>query len=100
VAAPSKSSYTMSLKPSIISDFMAEIKHEEHSDTLSISKNIDDNDNEFYINLISAINECNPLWDHHLPMSDRYEHIKQVLWNDIYIYRTEWLVLIHLQSIT
>jgi len=65
---------------------MAEIEQEEHSNT-SISENIDDDDddNEFYTNLISAINECNLLWDYHLPMSDRYEPIKQVLWNEIYV---------------
>jgi len=46
---------------------------------------VDDDDNEFYTNLISAINERNPLWDHRLPMSDRYEPIKQMLWNEIYV---------------
>jgi len=35
--------------------------------------------------LISAINEPIPSWDHRLPMSDRYEPIKQMLWNEIYV---------------
>jgi len=39
---------------------MAEIEQEEHSNT-SISENIDDDNNEFYTNLISVINERNPL---------------------------------------
>eukprot|EP00102_Acyrthosiphon_pisum_P021367 XP_016658577.1 PREDICTED: uncharacterized protein LOC107883322 [Acyrthosiphon pisum] len=64
---------------------MAEFEHEEHSNTSSLSENNDDDDNEFYTNLISAINERNPLWDHRLPMADRYEPIKQMLWNEIYV---------------
>ncbi|CAH1710876.1 unnamed protein product [Aphis gossypii] len=39
-----ESSNTISSKPCIISDFMAEIEQEEHSNT-SISENIDDDDN-------------------------------------------------------
>lgn len=56
----SESSNTISSKPCIISNFMAEIEQEEHSNT-SISENIDDDNNEFYTNLISVINERNPL---------------------------------------
>ncbi|CAI6355160.1 unnamed protein product [Macrosiphum euphorbiae] len=85
VAAPSESSYPKSSKPSLISNIMAEFEHEEHSNTSSLSENNDDDDNEFYTNLISAINERNPLWDHRLPMADRYEPIKQMLWNEIYV---------------
>jgi len=64
---------------------MAEIEHEEQSNSSSLLENVDDDDNEFYTNLISAINERSPFWDHRLPMSDRYEPIKQMLWNDIYV---------------
>ncbi|XP_060871168.1 uncharacterized protein LOC132945439, partial [Metopolophium dirhodum] len=73
-------------KPSLISNFLNEIEQEEQSDTSSLSENnSDDDDNEFYTNLITEVNERNPLWDHRLPMSARYEPIKQNLWNEIYV---------------
>ena len=45
----------------------------------------DDDDAEDYSKLIIAVRERHPLWDHRIPMSNRYESIKQKLWDEIYV---------------
>lgn len=56
----------------------------EDSDSSSVSESHNEDD-EFYSNLIVAVYERSPLWDHRLPISARYEPIKQKLWNEIYV---------------
>lgn len=45
----------------------------------------DDDDAEDYSKLIIAVRGRHPLWDHRIPMSNRYESIKQKLWDEIYV---------------
>lgn len=67
---------------------MTYLENEEHSHNLKnseIQASYDEKDSEFYSSLIAAVNERSPLWDHRLPISARYEPIKQKLWNEIYV---------------
>lgn len=58
---------------------------EECLETQSKEPEHDDDDLEILSTLISAIRQRHPLWEHRLPLSDRFEPIKKLLWNEIYV---------------
>jgi len=82
---------------SSFSNLLREIEIEEQNASIvsesnfTINENLveneinDDEDSEDYTKLIIAVRERHPLWDHRIPMSNRYEPIKQKLWDEIYV---------------